>query len=152
MNRPLALILDEPFSGLDPTAVDSMADLLRDETARGVPVLFSSHQLDLVERLCDHLVVLAGGRVVAQGSVDDLRARGTERLRLVTDRDAGWVRDEPGVHVVDVDGPTAVVEVDGADPSAVRRRLLTTALDRGDVVELVRVVTPLSEIYREVTA
>jgi ABC-2 type transport system ATP-binding protein len=149
---PELVILDEPFSGLDPTAVDSMADLLRDETARGVPVLFSSHQLDLVERLCDHLVVLAGGRVVAQGSVDDLRARGTERLRLVTDRDAGWVRDEPGVHVVDVDGPTAVVEVDGADPSAVRRRLLTTALDRGDVVELVRVVTPLSEIYREVTA
>jgi ABC-2 type transport system ATP-binding protein len=152
MNRPLALILDEPFSGLDPTAVDSMADLLRDETARGVPVLFSSHQLDLVERLCDHLVVLAGGGVVAQGWVADLRARGPERLRLVTDRDAGWVRDEPGVHVVDVDGPTAVVEVDGADPSAVRRRLLTTALDRGDVVELVRVVTPLSEIYREVTA
>ena len=47
------------FSGLDPTAVDSMADLLREHTSRGIPVLFSSHQLDLVERLCDHLVVLA---------------------------------------------------------------------------------------------
>jgi ABC-2 type transport system ATP-binding protein len=129
-----------------------MADLLRDETERGVPVLFSSHQLDLVERLCDHVVVLAGGRVVAQGSVDDLRARGPERLRLVTGGDAGWVRDETGVHVVDVDGPTAVVELDCTDPIAVRRRLLTAALDRGDVVELVRVVTPLSEIYREVTA
>lgn len=154
MNQPIALVLDEPFSGLDPAAVDSMVDLLREETSRGTPVLFSSHQLDLVERLCDHLVVLANGRVVAQGSVEELRSRGPERLRLVTDRDAGWVRDHDGLHVVDVDGPTAVVEVDGhgSDPADVRRRLLTTALDRGDVVELVRVVTPLSEIYREVTA
>jgi ABC-2 type transport system ATP-binding protein len=152
MNEPLALILDEPFSGLDPTAVDSMADLLREETSRGTPVLFSSHQLDLVERLCDHLVVLAGGRVVAQGSVDELTSRGPERLRLVTDRDAGWVRDERGLHVVDVDGPTALVEVEDTDVAVVRRRLLTTALERGEVVELARVVTPLSEIYREVTA
>jgi ABC-2 type transport system ATP-binding protein len=152
MNEPLALILDEPFSGLDPTAVDSMADLLREETSRATPVLFSSHQLDLVERLCDHLVVLAGGRVVAQGSVAELTSRGPERLRLVTDRDAGWVRDQRGLHVVDVDGPTALVEVEDADAAAVRRQLLTTALDRGEVVELVRVVTPLSEIYREVTA
>ncbi len=152
MNGPLALILDEPFSGLDPTAVDSMADLLREETSRGTPVLFSSHQLDLVERLCDHLVVLAGGRVVAQGSVDELTSRRPERLRLVTDRDAGWVRDQRGLHVVDVDGPTALVEVADADVAVVRRQLLTAALDRGEVVELARVVTPLSEIYREVTA
>ena len=152
MNEPLALILDEPFSGLDPTAVDSMADLLREETSRGTPVLFSSHQLDLVERLCDHLVVLAGGRVVAPGSVDGLTSRGPERLRLVTDRDAGWVRDQRGLHVVDVAGPTALVEVEDTDLAVVRRQLLTAALERGEVVELARVVTPLSEIYREVTA
>jgi len=71
MSGPVVLILDEPFSGLDPDAVDAMADLMRDHAARGVPVLFSSHQLDLVERLCDNLVVLAHGRVVADGSVDD---------------------------------------------------------------------------------
>ena len=69
-----------------------------------MPVLFSSHQLDLVERLCDHLVVLARGRVVAQGAVDDLRAGGPTRFRLVTDADAGWVRDVRGIHVHDVDG------------------------------------------------
>ena len=67
MSTPIALILDEPFSGLDPDAVDSMADLLREQAARGVPVLFSSHQLDLVERICDDLVVLSSGRVVADG-------------------------------------------------------------------------------------
>ncbi len=151
MNQPAALILDEPFSGLDPRAVDSMVDLLREGTGRGTPVLFSSHQLDLVEQLCDRLVILASGRVVAQGTVAELRARGPERFRLVTDGDAGWVRDIRGLHVVDVDGPTALLELDD-DVAGVRREVLTTALERGEVVELSRVVMPLAEIYREVTA
>ena len=71
MAAPIALILDEPFSGLDPDAVDAMADLMREQAARGVPVLFSSHQLDLVERICDDLVVLSA-RVVwsLSGKVD----------------------------------------------------------------------------------
>jgi ABC-2 type transport system ATP-binding protein len=155
LNQPQALILDEPFSGLDPTAVDSMVDLLREETDRGVPVLFSSHQLDLVERLCDRLVVLRDGKVVAQGTVEDLRARGPQRLRLVTDHDASWVRGIAGLDVVQVNGPEALVEVtdlDDAAADAVRRAILTAGLDRGEVRELATLRTPLSEIYREVTA
>ena len=89
MGRPRALVLDEPFSGLDPAAVDNMADLLREHTARGVPVLFSSHQLDLVERLCERLVVLAKGRVVASGTPDELRSTSVSRHRLVLSGDAG---------------------------------------------------------------
>ena len=57
----------------------------------------------------------ADGRVVAQGTVAELRARGPERLRLVTDRDAGWVRDIAGLKVVEVDGPEALVEVTDLD-------------------------------------
>lgn len=149
LSEPTVLILDEPFSGLDPDAVDAMTDLMRDHAARGVPVLFSSHQLDLVERLCDHLVVLAHGRVVADGSVADLRHRGRRLHRLVVDRDAGWVRDVVGVSVVDVDGPVAVLELIEAGASD---RLLTEALRRGSVRELSPVIPSLSEIYREVTA
>ena len=149
LSEPAVLILDEPFSGLDPDAVDAMTDLMRDHAARGVPVLFSSHQLDLVERLCDHLVVLAHGRVVADGSVADLRHRGRRLHRLVVDRDAGWVRDVGGVSVVDVDGPVAVLELIEAGASD---RLLTEALRRGSVRELSPIIPSLSEIYREVTA
>ncbi|WP_353952116.1 ATP-binding cassette domain-containing protein [Knoellia sp. S7-12] len=149
MTTPDALILDEPFSGLDPQAVDSMVDLLREHAARGVPVLFSSHQLDLVERLCDRLVVLAKGRVVAAGAVDELRRVGPERYRITVAGDAGWVRDESGIHVHDVDGTTALVEF--TDPAA-RQRLLRNAVERGDVVDFARQVPALSEIYREVTA
>jgi ABC-2 type transport system ATP-binding protein len=156
MASPIALILDEPFSGLDPDAVDAMADLMREQAARGVPVLFSSHQLDLVERICDDLVVLSSGRVVAGGKVEDLRHRGRTLHRLVVasgpsgaTADAGWVRDVPGVAVVDVDGPVAVLELVAADASD---RLLREALRRGSVRELSTIVPSLSEIYREVTA
>lgn len=146
---PELLILDEPFSGLDPVAVDAMVDLLREHTARGVPVLFSSHQLDLVERLCDHLVVLSRGRIVAVGTVEDLRRRGRVLHRLVVGSDAGWVRGLAGVHVIDVDGPTALLDLDHPESTD---GILREALSRGSVREFAEVVPSLSEIYREVTA
>ena len=146
---PAVLVLDEPFSGLDPMAVDSMVGLLREYTVRGVPVLFSSHQLDLVERLCDRLAILSTGRLVGWGTVEELRRRGRIRHRLVLDSDAGWVREVPGIHTVDVDGPTAVVELPDA---ATGDELLRRALSRGGVREFAEIVPALSEIYREVTA
>lgn len=155
MIEPAALILDEPFSGLDPDAVDSMAELLREHTARGVPVLFSSHQLDLVDRLCDGLVILAKGQVRAVGSPTELRGGAPRRHRLVTVRDAGWVRELPGVTAVDVDGPVAILDL-ASDSDAERQRLLsevlTEGLRRGGVTELSPIIPPLSEVYREVTA
>ena len=149
MGRPRALVLDEPFSGLDPAAVDSMADLLREHTARGVPVLFSSHQLDLVERLCERLVVLARGRVVAAGSPDELRAHSVTRHRLVLSGDAGWVRGVPGIHAVDVEGHTALLEV---VEHGTERGLLEEALQRGEVHEFSPPRPSLAQIFREVTA
>ncbi|HHU10870.1 MAG TPA: ABC transporter ATP-binding protein [Intrasporangiaceae bacterium] len=148
MREPACLILDEPFSGLDPTAVDQMADLLREHTSRGAPVLFSSHQLDLVDRLCDRLVILKGGRLVGAGTRAELESVGVTRHRLTLDGDAGWVRDVPGIHVADVEGGTALLEI--VDPSA-EQQLLRTAIDRGVVREFTPIRPSLSEIYREVT-
>lgn len=147
--QPAALILDEPFSGLDPDAVDAMAGLLREHTRVGVPVLFSSHQLDLVERLCDRLVVLGRGRVLARGTVEELRTSGARRHRLILGGDAGWTRGQPGIAVSDVDGPTALLEV--LSPGA-EQDLLAEALRRGTVRSFAPMIPTLSEIYREVTA
>jgi ABC-2 type transport system ATP-binding protein len=149
MGTPRALVLDEPFSGLDPSAVDGMADLLRGHTARGVPVLFSSHQLDLVERLCERLVILKDGQVVADGTREELQSVGTVRHRLVVSGDAGWVRAVPGVVAVDVDGPVALLEIVGDDTT---QRFLRAALERGPVHEFTPVRPTLAQIYREVTA
>ena len=149
LHRPEVMILDEPFSGLDPVAVDSMVELLRERTAAGVPVLFSSHQLDLVDRLCDNLVVLQQGRLVAAGSGDQLRAKAPRRHRLTVSPDAGWLRDEPGLVVIDVAGPTAILEFDGTGSA---QRTLAAAMARGDVEEFTPIRPTLSEIYREVSA
>jgi ABC-2 type transport system ATP-binding protein len=150
VHDPDLLVLDEPFSGLDPVAVDVMAALLRRRAAAGVPVLFSSHQLDLVERLCDDVVIINRGRVHAAGHAADLREqRAGARYELRLGRDAGWLRDEPGVRVLDVDGPDALVELPGRDDD---QRLLTTALAHGPVHEFRRAVPTLAEIFREAVA
>ncbi|MBF6349024.1 MULTISPECIES: ABC transporter ATP-binding protein [Nocardia] len=146
--QPAALVLDEPFSGLDPVAVDSMADLLAEYAGQGVPVLFSSHQLDLVERLCDRLVILANGRVVAQGSAAELRAAGALRYRLQTGSDTGWLNEFAGVSVVERNGAAVLLELTGATTDQV----LTEALARGSVHEFAEVRPSVAEIFREVTA
>ncbi|MBL1077833.1 ATP-binding cassette domain-containing protein [Nocardia sp. 2] len=146
--EPSLLILDEPFSGLDPTAIDAMAELLREYAARDVPVLFSSHQLDLVERLCDDLVILAKGRVVAGGPVQALAGNGPARYRLVFDGDPGWLAAFDGVTVLSVEGPRILLELTGATSDA----LLSAALTHGSVREFSQARQSVSEIYREVTA
>jgi ABC-2 type transport system ATP-binding protein len=98
VSRPRILVLDVPFSGLDPVAVDVMSTVLRDQADAGIPVLFSSHQLDLVERICDRVGIVAAGAMVAGGPVDELRAGGPERLVVSAPHaPPGWADTVPGV-------------------------------------------------------
>ncbi|GAB3562136.1 ATP-binding cassette domain-containing protein [Amycolatopsis endophytica] len=146
VHDPMMLILDEPFSGLDPLAADIVLTVLRERAASGVPVLFSSHQLSLVERLCDDVVIISRGAITAAGTREELHARyGTSRFELVVDADAGWVRDQPGVQVLSVDGPRAVFEPSGGG----EQRVLEAALRRGEVRSFQPVVPSLEEIFKE---
>ncbi|MEI5579257.1 ABC transporter ATP-binding protein, partial [Streptomyces brasiliscabiei] len=82
-----------------------MAGVLQARAAAGTAVLFSSHQLDVVERLCDELVIIAGGTIRATGSREALRTQHAQRrFEMISAGDAGWLRDEPGVDVVEFDG------------------------------------------------
>jgi ABC-2 type transport system ATP-binding protein len=92
LHRPDVLILDEPFSGLDPVAVDALSKVLVGEARRGATVLFSSHQLDLVEDLCERAVVVDRGRVVTAGTIDDLTAGADPVLEIdvPSDPDGAW--------------------------------------------------------------
>ncbi|MDQ1124181.1 ABC transporter ATP-binding protein [Microbacterium trichothecenolyticum] len=148
VHDPDVLILDEPFSGLDPLAVDVVAGVLQEKAATGAAVLFSSHQLDVVERLCDDLVIIAGGTIRAAGSREELRAQhATHRYELVSSGDAGWVRDEPDVTVLDFDGGYALF--DAAD-DRVAQRVLRTAVARGDVASFAPQRPSLADIFKEV--
>lgn len=156
VHDPAMLILDEPFSGLDPIAVETVLSVLRERAANGVPVLFSSHQLAVVERLCDDVVIISGGVIAASGGRDELRTKyGTSRFELVVDSDAGWVRDLPGVRVVDLDGPRAVFDLehdtglDAGNGARVDQEVLRAALRRGAVRSFTPVVPSLDEIFKE---
>lgn len=148
VHDPEVLILDEPFSGLDPIAVDVVAGVLQERAAAGTAVLFSSHQLDLVERLCDDLVIIADGTIRASGDRETLRRQhSAQRYELVSTGDAGWLRTEPGVEIVDFDGGYAVFDVD-TDQTA--QRVLKEAVARGDVGSFAPQHPTLAQIFREV--
>ncbi|MET8259032.1 ABC transporter ATP-binding protein [Micromonospora sp. NPDC005553] len=149
VHDPEVLVLDEPFSGLDPLAVETVVAVLRERASAGAPVLFSSHQLDVVERLCDDLVIIGDGVIRAAGSRQQLRDSYTvPRFELVVEHDAGWVRDHPGVTVVELDGARVVFDLPaGTDEQPVLR----AALARGPVRAFRPVSPSLTEIFREVT-
>ena len=102
VHEPELLVLDEPFAGLDPLAVRTLADVLRGEAARGAAVVFSSHQLELVEHICEDVVIIDHGRIVATGTVDALR-RGSRRRRIeleLEDASTTWLPTIAGVELL----------------------------------------------------
>ncbi len=143
---PAALILDEPFAGLDPVAVDVMSGVLREQAQQGVPVLFSSHQLELVERLCDRVGIIRGGQMVAVGTVAELAKDGGERLWVdVGSDESAWAFGIPGVSVLRQEGTRTLLALDGgSDDQAVLR----AAIRQGPVREFRRDVPPLGELFR----
>ena len=150
VHNPEILVLDEPFSGLDPVAVDVMSQVLRDQADRGVPVIFSSHQLDLVERLCDRVGIIKDGAMVTEGTIDELRTTSRQRLLVRLDgAPAGWVAGLPGVTLIDDAGAAVVVEVASGDVAA-EQAVLRAATAAGTVREFSPVRPHLADLFRGV--
>ena len=144
IHDPDILILDEPFSGLDPVAVDVMSTMLTDRARRGVPVVFSSHQLDLVQRLCDRVGIVTRGRMVAEGTVNELRSQGPVRYKVGTTA-RGWLPE--GTTLIDESPTHVILEATSAGDD---QRILRSALAAGDVHEFTRVVPDLTDLFKEV--
>ena len=147
VGAPELLILDEPFSGLDPVGVDVLSEVLLEQVAAGVPVIFSSHQLELVERLCDRVAIVAHGRLVAAGRVDELRARGHRRVRGdVADAGSDWAAALPGVRLLDKTDGSMLLELDDDVPLD---GVLDHARAAGAVTHFSLVQPTLAELFRE---
>ena len=144
IHDPDMLILDEPFSGLDPVAVNVMSDMLRERANRGVPVIFSSHQLGLVQRLCDRVGIVTKGHMVAEGGVDKLRNQGPPRFEVATPA-RGWYPE--GTELV-AETPDAVGIQ--ADPSVDDQTILQAALAAGPVHSFGRKIPDLTELFQDV--
>ena len=150
VHSPALLVLDEPFSGLDPGGVDVLAEVLAERARDGAAVVFSSHQLELVERLCDAVSIVNHGRLVASGEVAELRARhGDRRLEVeVEGAPPDWWQGVPGVR-----GPGAQRR-GGADlePDGDDQRILAAATAAGRVRRFGYTQPTLAEVFREAVA
>jgi len=145
---PELLVLDEPLAGLDPAGIEAIGQVLVERAQAGCCVLFSSHQLDLVENLCEQVTIIDHGRLVVAGRVDDLATSGGRRLvvRVEGDRRADWARGLPGVTMSEVDGGAARLLLDdGVDSDVVLR----AAMAAGRVTQFSFERRRLSEVFRE---
>jgi ABC-2 type transport system ATP-binding protein len=160
IHDPDLLVLDEPFSGLDPIGVDALAGILVERAATGTPVVFSSHQLDLVERLCDAVAIIHAGRLVAEGAVDVLRdSDGGPVVRIELDPPSGSGADAPRFDpsrlrgVVGVQAPSPGmwhVELAPDADATVMDGLLDAARAAGHVRHFGRWRPSLADRYRQV--
>ena len=153
VHDPELLVLDEPFSGLDPGGIDDMSSILAERAAAGVTVLFSSHQLDLVEDICEEVAIIHQGRLVVSGPVADLRRGDRPRLavRVTGDRAADW---SGGLGA-------STGTVDAVRPDGTAEISLTSAADSQVILDLARAAGPvehfayedrrLSEVFRQAT-
>ena len=145
---PPLLVLDEPFSGLDPVGVDELAAVLRERAAEGAAVLFSSHQLDLVEELCEAVAIVHRGRCVASGTVRELGRTGSPRVVVAVAGDpAGrWAQRLAGTRVSGAEqGRVRLVLDDGVTP----QQVLTAAMASGTVEHFAIETRRLTEVFRE---
>jgi ABC-2 type transport system ATP-binding protein len=150
VHQPDLLILDEPFAGLDPIATDVMSEVLHQEAARGVPVVFSSHQLELVERLCESVAIIDRGRLVACGRVEELRAGGPRMVRVdVRDAPSDWMRSLAGIELVEAGKGKAVFRL---GPTADPQGILDAARRSGSVTHFAELRPSLAELFREVVS
>jgi ABC-2 type transport system ATP-binding protein len=145
---PDVLVLDEPFAGLDPVAVDVMTAVLRERAQAGLPVIFSSHELDLVERICDRVGIIDHGRMLACGTVDELRRGGPARVWVDAPvAPSAWPDHLQGVTVVSRDGTRALLEL---APGSDDQVILQAALATGPVREFRQAQPSLAELFRDV--
>jgi ABC-2 type transport system ATP-binding protein len=150
VNEPDLLVLDEPFSGLDPIAMQAMGDLLSGLAAQGTTVLFSSHQLDLVQDLCQDVVVIEHGRIVLAGELAELRAAVPQRFVDIRYRGPApdWSRLTSATVAEATDGQVRLRVGRDTDVAAV----LAAVRDRADLVSFTYQPPTLSELFREAVA
>jgi ABC-2 type transport system ATP-binding protein len=146
VHNPELAVLDEPFSGLDPIGMESMAQTLRELAGRGVGIVFSSHQLDTVEDLCQDVVIIDRGRIVLTGELARLRASAGVRHLVIEVDDVPWNPDGDDIKVVST--PTGDRRL-LVEPDVDLDALLVAARAAGTVTRFSFEPPRLSDLFRE---
>jgi ABC-2 type transport system ATP-binding protein len=147
VHKPDMIIIDEPFSGLDPVNTQMIKDLLVEERNRGVTIVMSTHQMVQVEELCDRLVLINQGKVVLYGSLNEIRKRYTSRAVLVRSPNALPAVIAGASGCERLNGLTRITLAPGAVPQDVLRSLVS----QNSMIEQFEVAVPtLDEIFIDV--
>ena len=147
VHEPPVMLLDEPFSGLDPVGIDFLASVLRERAEAGAIVVFSSHQLDVVEHLCSQVAIVHKGRLVSAGTTRELTAPTGRHLCVeVVGARRGWERRLKGVTVLNKEDGRLDLEL---QPGYAPSDILDAARRAGEVTEFAQVRRKLSEVFLE---
>jgi ABC-2 type transport system ATP-binding protein len=148
VHDPVLLVLDEPFAGLDPIASETMADILTDQAEAGKAVVFSSHQLDVVEDICEEVAIMNSGSIVIEGNVRGLKdAAPIRHLELEVDGDpTGLLETLDGIRHHDFDGNTHTVIIDAESDI---RGFIARAEDVGRLRHFAYTTPSLTDLFRE---
>ncbi len=145
LHDPDALLMDEPFSGLDPINAALLKEAFLELRERGKAIVFSTHQMEQVEELCDAIAIIDRGRLVVSGAICDVKqaaGRRMVRLGVAGDPDLAWLDDMPGVRITRSGADYHEMEVrDGSDPE----NILQAALGRRAHVTRFEVADPSIE-------
>ncbi len=145
LHRPRLLILDEPFSGLDPLVTREMKALLRSMREEGISIVLSTHVLSQVDELCDHICLIDRGRTILGGALDAIRRQfGGNVWRVRTSVDRGEIAALPGVRSVTALGEDLLVEL---EPDAPGGALVAALVERGEVEAFTRFEPDLENIF-----
>lgn len=150
LHDPDVLLMDEPFTGLDPVNASLLKAAFLEMRDRGKTLVFSTHQMDTVEELCDAVAIIDRGRLVANGPTREVRRSGGRRmvqLGVEGDADLPWLAELPGVRVVRPGRDFTGLEVDASrDPSSI----LHEALRRGERITRFEIADPsLEQVFLE---
>ncbi|MGH2478384.1 MAG: ABC transporter ATP-binding protein [Ktedonobacteraceae bacterium] len=150
LHNPTILIMDEPFSGLDPINVAVLKEAFLELHRRGKTIIFSTHQLEQVEELCEDMVLINHGQVVVQGHVQEIKrqhGRHVARLTLDNDPEAPWLEQLPGVQVTKRRQDYLELQLQAHLPPNL---IVEAALQHGGIISRFELVEPsLTDIFME---
>src|SRR5262249_30613917 len=125
LSKPQLLILDEPFSGLDPVNAEVLKDAVLDLKKAGITIVFSTHDMQVAERLCDRIFMIFKGQKVLDGTLDEIQSNyGFDTIRLATDDGVSALEGLPGIEEITDQGNYQEVRTSG-DPQRLLEMLMS---------------------------
>lgn len=147
IHRPSLLFLDEPFSGLDPVNVELLKNAVIDVAKEGTTIIFSSHRMDQVEELCEHLCILHKGRPVVHGSLREIKRQfGKKNIEIHTEANLDFLQDKNGVTKLKKTAQGYKIQI---AEDEVSQRILKEIADKGFITKFALEEPSLHDIFVE---